>query len=292
MKDIVMYQEEAYQYLGDFHTHTVFSMHGISSPTEMVNYAIQNCGLKYIAITDHFNIYSVGYPYDPSIGSDPNFFARENQKARMWEYERAFKAVKDLITVIPGYEYNLFDAKECRDVSIRANSIHYPHLRLIGLHNWYYYREDISYDYLLIEIERKFSSGDYHVFVHPEREIDNLINGFNSILSIKQVLEKIIDICHKYKVVIEVNESSLANMDQNSEEYNLRKLYMKHWLECAKERDMDIIIGSDAHSIYDIGANENALKLLEEVGYPAKNIINFDDDKIQSLISKIRKGAA
>ena len=291
MKDIVMYQEEVYQYLGDFHTHTVFSMHGMSSPTEMVNYAIQNCGLKYIAITDHFNIYPVGYPYDPSIGSDPNFFVRENQKARMWEYERAFKAVKDLITVIPGYEYNLFDKKECRDISIRANSIHYPHLRLIGLHNWYYYGEDISYDYLLIEIERKFSSGDYHIFVHPEREINKLMYDVIDIPRVNEVLKGMVNLCHKYGVIIEVNESSVTN---NSDEktYWFRRAFMEQWLRYAKDQGLDIIIGSDAHSIYDIGANENALKLLEEVGYPAKNIINFDDDKIQSLISKIRKGEA
>ena len=41
-----------YANLGDFHTHTIYSLHAMSSPQEMVE-AAKKQGLSYIAITDH-----------------------------------------------------------------------------------------------------------------------------------------------------------------------------------------------------------------------------------------------
>ena len=46
----------------DIHTHIIFSMHGMSSPTEMVNAAIK-LGLKYIGLTDHHYVWPNTYPY-------------------------------------------------------------------------------------------------------------------------------------------------------------------------------------------------------------------------------------
>ena len=289
--NVVIYNDKTMLNLCDLHTHTIFSMHGMSSPTEMVEAAIK-FGLKYIGLTDHHYVWPNTYPYVDGVRNG-TFFIRKNQEARMWEYGRSFSRVADQITVIPGYEYNFFacnEHSECSYNDIKRSSISYSHMKLIGLHNWYYDSHAVDKARLLSEIDENLMWGGYHIFTHPEREIDKLdIQGLSGI---EYVLGRIVDLCETYGVILEVNESSLRNTNHRTSEYTFRYSFMKYWLEKAKKKGMMVVVNSDAHSIYDIGQCDEAFKLLEDVDYPAELIINFDEKKIKDLLDKIHKGGA
>ena len=163
-------------------------------------------------------------------------------------------------------------------------------MKLIGLHNWYYDSHAVDKDRLLSEIDENLMWGGYHIFTHPEREIDKLdIQGLSGI---EYILGRIVDLCEKYGVVLEVNESSLRNTNYRTSEYTFRYSFMKYWLGKAKEKGILVVVNSDAHSIYDIGQCDEAFKLLEDVEYPVDLIINFDEKKIDFLLDKIQKGGA
>ena len=161
MRNVVPYLGKNCINYGDFHTHTIYSMHGMSSPEEMVR-AAEACGLKYIGITDHH------YPFEKSLSyMDPMYYLRKNQEARVHEYPNYFHHYG--IEVVPGYEYNLFvpeDVKHC--------FIDKPHLRLIGLHNWHCFIDETTPTGLIQEVETRLKTGKYHIFVHPERELQDI----------------------------------------------------------------------------------------------------------------------
>ena len=269
-----------YKNLGDFHTHTVYSLHGMSSPSEMVDAAI-NKGLEYIAITDHY------YPkkdittdIDATI-CNPIFL--KNQSTRLQEMETQFKAVSEFIEVIPGYEHNFFSASEPADLAIKLKDSRA--FNIIGLHNWFY-NPGMTHNNLLPEIEKEITRGAYQCFAHPEREIYNFCGFPNDkekrSAKLKFVLDAIVELCHQNDVIIEVNESSIT---RDYYEYNIL-YYMKHWLKMARDLGCLIVVNSDAHSKYGIGKIGKSLDLLEGVNYPVDLIVNFDRDKIKYYIQR------
>ena len=286
----ISYNGKEFTNLGDFHTHTIYSLHGMSSPTEMVNAAFQN-GFNYIALTDHHYVWPNAYPYDKGIRG-ANFFNRKNQEARIWEYDRSFKSINNLITVIPGYEYNLFPYQQCSATAVDMSRISYPHLRLIGLHSWYYEPSLIDRNILLDEIEEQFRDGNYHILVHSERELDRIFKGSDNETYIKDILNEIVDLCAKYEIIMEVNNSSIIGCPPDSYERNLRFIFMRHWLKRAKEKNLHIVVNSDAHSIYDVGDCGDVFKILSTIQYPESLIINFDENLVRSMIIKRARGEA
>ena len=208
---------------GDFHTHTTYSLHGMSSPSEMVDAAIE-AGLEFIALTDHHVVYGE----DQNNKSD--FISRKNQIARAYEINRSFMELdeKGIIKVIPGYEYNLFTSHD--NFSFISDEI--PHLRLLGYHTWYADLKYISIDNYIKEIDGMLSTKKYKIFVHPERDIDdlgkiifrnckiicgNLHGDIEDNDNLLYLMDNICNICSRYRVVIECNNSSLSN-PLNSEE--------------------------------------------------------------------------
>lgn len=260
--------------LGDFHTHTVFSLHGMSSPSEMVT-AAKNVGLKYLAITDHHTPFCLteGYPnYE-----DPMFYHINNQEARMWEYKRSFSKDNTGINVIPGYEYNLFVTEErCK--------IDYPHLRIIGAHSWHFYGRETRKSEIEEEIYNKLKSGKYSFLTHPERGIETLGKDLNPEFEKDKdsLMRAIPRICKELDIPIELNVSSLTSSDKRYTEM------INIWLLGAMQfSDVYVIVNSDAHVIYDVGRCEEGFKFLSDIHFPPERIINFSDCLIQKYIRKI-----
>lgn len=282
-RNYVKYGDSTLVNYGDFHTHTVYSLHGMSSPSEMVDAAIE-AGLEYIALTDHHVVYGE----DENNRSD--FIGRKNQIARAYEINRSFMELdeKGIIKVIPGYEYNLYVGENSS--SFITDEI--PHLRNIGYHTWYGNLKYTSIDNYLKEIKDRLSTGMYKIFVHPERDIDDLgkiicgdlhgdIEDNDNIL---YLMDGICDICSRYRVVIECNNSSLSN-PLNSEEKKKKIITrMKCWIRKAQLYGLNIIVNSDAHVKYGVGNCDDAFKLLSDMGIDKKRIINFDKDMIEDLV--------
>lgn len=268
---------DTYKNLCDLHTHSVFSLHGMSSPSEMVDAAIRK-GLECIAITDHY------YP-------DHKGLQYLNQMARIdHEIDRCFSYVFDKIHVVPGAECNLFaddefsetyDRFDDRQKSKRLNS---DRFLLIGLHSWYVPdMAELRGCDLLDEFAKRIHSGVYNCIAHPSRGLSMIPKIGNTKVN-KQVLLGILNIMHAENMPLEINESDCHDdvficLDEND-----RYFSMSNMVRHAKKIGMDVIINTDAHVHYAVGEIDNALKLLESCNYPADKIINFDRDKIKELI--------
>ena len=56
-----------------------------------------------------------------------------------------------------------------------------------------------------------------------------------------------------------------------------------------KEENCPIVIGSDAHAVGKVGANANAMELVEEVDFPKSLIMNYYPEKLKEYLSKNRQ---
>lgn len=89
--------------------------------------------------------------------------------------------------------------------------------------------------------------------------------------------EKVIPIFKEYGKLVEFNEGSTR----------VRKTSAKNCLEIAKlckKYDVPVVVNSDAHFAYHIGDLTNTLKMLEEIDFPQKLIVNGDIQKLYRYI--------
>ncbi|MGH4119385.1 phosphatase [Clostridium sp.] len=89
---------------------------------------------------------------------------------------------------------------------------------------------------------------------------------------VKKALEK--------DIIIELNNSSLKGSRAGSE-VNCKKIAL-----LCKEYGVKIIIGSDAHTCFDIGGFDLVNKLLEEINMPEKLIMNSDEIKLLNYLKE------
>lgn len=293
-RNIVSFNGKEYINYGDFHTHTIYSMHGMASPEEMVK-AAERYGFRYLAITDHH------YPFQKALNyMDPMYFHRKNQEARIHQYAQYFD--DSPVKVIPGYEYNLFIPE-----NVKHSFISKPHLRLIGLHTWHCYIDELITTELISEIDTRLSTGMYHIFAHPERELQSIayskdrnefdmISGgkWNIIRGMANVLRQTIQLCKKHDVAIELNEGSFETelyMEHNGEGSTGNIGRIAFWLQEAKEAGIDIIVNTDSHTSRSIGRANLSFAMLQDIDFPVDHIINFDKDKINYyILSKLKGG--
>lgn len=90
----------------------------------------------------------------------------------------------------------------------------------------------------------------------------------------------IVDKAEKTGTVIEINDASLKpdGFRKGSE------VYMAEILRLCKKKGLPIILASDAHFAPFIGHFDNALKLIEETGFPEELIINRSVDMFKSCL--------
>ena len=84
-----------------------------------------------------------------------------------------------------------------------------------------------------------------------------------------------------YHVLLEVNNTSFLERNYRQ---GARENYLK-MLEYCRQYDEPIIIGSDAHLDLEVGEHAEAWKLLKEVDFPERLIVNTDLDLYFSYIN-------
>ena len=244
--------------LCDLHTHTIFSMHGLSSPTEMIERAIE-CGYSYFGITDHYYDFTRDIERHPLITNVPiedistDMLMESNQQARIGLIRKCLvnNHLYDEIRVIPGYEYNFFQTPKFVKGDL-------PSLRILGLHDWYApeggYRT--SEFIILDDIESKLATGMFNIFAHPSRTIGEVlkiriknpntayptVSFTNSV--IKRYLYCVVDMCRAYEVAVELNA-------QDSKD----TFYFNMLVDICKDAHVDVIVNSDSHSKFDLGSS-------------------------------------
>ena len=266
---MIEYLGKKMEVLGELHSHSVFSMHGFSSPTEMVE-AARNQQYKYFAITDHINDYQ-----DPAIAK--NLVSRLKNMHRLNDY------LED-ISIMPGYEYDMFSP----ELSVRDKLDNYPHIKILGFHNgWHKNIDDISSQQYLAELANRLNDG-YDIFAHPCRGISSLGDGILPINNTKlkeQTMLEAVRFSSNCGLLIEINTSSI----RKSKSYIY---YIKLIAEYAKSlRGCNVIVNSDAHVVYEVGMLKDGFDILEQVEFPVDRIVNFNEDIIKGLKTKILERA-
>lgn len=85
----------------------------------------------------------------------------------------------------------------------------------------------------------------------------------------------------EYEKVVEINNHSFQMKKWKKE--NLVDII----LTC-KKYDVLLSVNSDAHTCFDVGLVDNALQILDELGYQKDLILNFEPDRILEMIQKKR----
>ena len=260
-----------YKNLCDFHTHTTYSMHGMSSPSEMVDAAIEE-GLEYIAITDHF------YPYDQSADS----YEYKNQKVRLKCICTYFESLKDKIVVVSGWEYNMFAHDDYDNYDIFNTIINdinkYHRFDIIGYHDWFAPQKNVSLSDMYFELSSRISKRCYNCIAHFEQLLKLLINGVcqgNYHLLDRFIRVVLMDIQNS-NVIMEVNENSVKK----------NKHLAETWITVAKSMRIPIIVNTDSHIKYSVGKVHTSDELLTSVNYPKDLIVNIDKCRISSIIER------
>lgn len=283
----IEYNGKLYINYGDFHCHTVFSLHGLSSPTEVVDMAMKR-GLSFIGVGDHFypmkpvkKYYDkFGICYDIAIEQDPFDYRRnkdhyqiKNQVARVNELWAMNDALKEIfkntpVHAIPMYEYNLFTFNEGEE------QIETPHLRILGLHDWFVDLSKLETNALISEIDVMLDRGGFSIFAHPERELMRIPDFEENEDRFCNELISLLDI---YDVIMEINTRTIKRGNPRD-----MKILTK-MIRLAKEKNLPVVVDSDAHHKWAVGDCIEGFKLLESEDYPVGLITNFDADRCEKL---------
>ena len=285
--NIIDYKDTLYVNYGDFHCHTVFSLHGLSSPTEVVDMAVKR-GITYVGVGDHFypmkpveKYYNKsGIYYDIAIEQDPFDYRRnkdhyqiKNQVARVNELWAMNDVLKEIfkntpVHAIPMYEYNLFTFNEGEE------QIETPHLRILGLHDWFVDLSKLETNALISEIDVMLDRGGFSIFAHPERELTRIPDFEENEDRFCNELISLLDI---YNVIMEINTRTIKRGNPRDMEI-LAKM-----IRLAREKNLPVVVDSDAHHKWAVGDCIDGFKLLESEDYPAELIMNFDADRCEKL---------
>lgn len=251
--------------IADMHTHTIFSGHAFSTLKENLE-AASNAGMKFIAVTDHY--YKNGTELD-----------QKNEFNRIRYVQQRVNPNKFGIQVVGSVECNLEQTirpdLECR---LKDGTIKY---RPIGFHSWFVPREERTVEEIITDFKRAHEETNFNVFVHIERELDKICHGaYGKAMTpdLEHFFNELIDYAKKNNILLEVNESSLAQDNCGNRER------MKYWVEMAKKNGNEIVLGTDAHYCDEVGRFDNVIAFLNEIGYPKSLIINCNEERIKAFI--------
>lgn len=249
---------------GDFHAHTTYSGHAMSSPSEMVDGAIRK-GFNYLALTDHV------YQYE--LKTDI-----ENQNARPRLMNIYLSNPQWPFYLCGGWEFNNF---------VDNPAINYQGLKLLGWHSWFGPDpNEVQFDKLLADYTTKVETHKFDILVHPERVASLFKIAWQQI----DFLESICDLAQKHGCMIEFNTSSIRYTSCIPELADCSRLLNILLDRLHNFPSIQITIGSDAHVASDIGLNfDLALEMLDSAQL-LDRVVNIDEACCTELYQKSLRG--
>ena len=229
----------------DAHTHTIASGHAYSTLLENVEYAAE-CGLELLGVTDHA----------PAMegGTQPAYFINFHA------IPREIKGIQ----VRMGAELNILD-----------------------------YDGRVDLDKIYLE-RMDYAIASLHPPCIPFGTLEENTNAILRVMENPYVkilghpgdprypidCKAIVDKSEETGTVIEINDASLipGGFRKGSE------IYIAEILKLCKKKGLPVILASDAHFATHIGQFDNALKLIDEVGFPYELIINKSVDMFKKCL--------
>lgn len=233
------------RYSIDTHTHSIASGHAYNTIYEMAGEAAQK-GIEYLGITEHA-------PKMPGTCHEMYFL-------NLGVVERVQRGVHLLM----GAELNIMDYKGRVDLpeylikrlDIVIASMHTPCLK----------RGTIEEN----------TSAVIHAIKNP---LINII-GHPDDARYQLDYEAVVDAAKEYGTLLELNNNSLSTTGprQGARENDARMLLL------CREKNVPVVIGSDAHAASQIGNFDNACSLLKEVDFPEELIVNRDIRELRKFL--------
>ena len=232
----------------DVHTHTVASGHAYSSLQEMVHAAAEK-GIKLLGITEH----------GPAVpGSCPLLYFKNSHCI-----PRNMYGVRLLI----GCEMNILDTEGHLDID--ESLMPRLDIRIAGIHGicWKGGTREENTRGMVAAIRNPY----VQIISHPGDATCDL------------AFEPIVDAAFETHTLLEINNHSMAPVRGRvaARDNNLQILRL------CKERNMPVILGSDAHISFMIADYDRIIPLLEETDFPEDLIMNFWPDRFFSYIKPL-----
>lgn len=225
----------------DLHTHTIVSGHAFSTIKENIEFAVKH-NIKYLGISDHAC----------NMPGGPHRFYFQNMKVIPREV--------DGVKILRGIEGNIIDFNgnldvddeliQCVDYIIA--SLHTPCINAGSK------EENTKMVLKAMDIEK------VRIIGHPD---DSRFELDYEAIALK---------AKEKDILLEINNSSLSpDSFRQGAVGNLTQM-----LNICKKYGVRVIMGTDSHICYHIGKFENCEKLLEEVQFPKKLVINYHQNEI------------
>ncbi len=234
----------------DLHTHTIASGHAYSTLRENL-VAAKARGLRLFGTSDHAKaMYGVG---------TNAFFGNYTAVPR----------VLDGITVLCGVEANILGVDGTIDIDLDRRKVDYA---IVSLHKQCFTPLG----------EKENTDAIINACKHPSVQIVGHPDDARYPLD----YERLSDFIVENDLFCELNNASLKkNGPRIGAEKNLRVL-----LELGKEKNMKVIVGSDAHMDVDVGNFPLAQALIEEIDYPEERIVNtWETERILKALTLMDK---
>ena len=233
------------KYQADTHCHTIASGHAYSTIGEMAFQAAEN-GLKLIAMTDHG-------PAMPDGASVTHF-------RNLRVIPRQIHGVE----ILKGAETNIMDYQGRMDLSdavlheleLVIASLHLPCIKPGS-------REENT---------RALITAISHPSVHILGHIGNPVYPIDA--------HRVIEAVKQQKKLIEINNSSLLPLSfRKGSLENCRRV-----LEICRDRQVPVVVGSDAHIDWDVGNFSKADELINELKVPKELVLSCDTKALKEYL--------
>ncbi len=90
-------------------------------------------------------------------------------------------------------------------------------------------------------------------------------------------IDTVIKCAKEYNKCIEINNGTFKSRSKSVE--NCRKIAI-----ACKKYGTNVVVGSDAHSAYEVGVFDDAIKLLEDIDFPEELIMNTSAEKFEDYL--------
>ena len=238
----------------NYHTHTYRCGHAEGLDEEYVKHAIA-LGIKRLGFTDHVMIPGVSQP-----GVRGDYSLRDDYLSSIRSLKEKYK---DKIEILIGFEVEYME--DFLDYYKSLLDQHLVDYFILGQHCYsenkivkFYFRRDNPIEMIYRytdDVIKGIKSGLFKYLAHPDL-------FYNSCHDFKDDIEvcsrRILKACEEYHLPIEVN---LCGM--NKPGYNEEYMYSSSFFfELAREYDVDVVLGIDAHNPNDFN-EENVQKGLD-----------------------------
>lgn len=233
----------------DTHTHTIASGHAYSTIRENAK-AAEEKGLELLAITEHAPLL---------MGSCNQIYFKNLRVVNRHAYG---------VELLMGVELNILDDQG--NVDLEPDVLKGLDIAIASLHIPCTKPRDKEY--------------------HTQACINAMKNPYVNILGHPDDSRfpvdylALVQAAKEYGVLLELNNSSLC---PGSSRKNTRGLDTE-MLKLCMEYQVPIVMGSDAHVDTDVGRHDEALGLLEEIGFPEELVVNRSVEELKKYVNKYK----